>query len=425
MKILPGAAVAASILCAHPASASPALDPESLAPAYAVDQFNDQRGGQAVWLMSGTNSASVQALLMVLRRAPLDGFASGPELADVAQAALGRAAGGDPVAVRSADKLLSSAWVMYVQALHWPSAGMIYADPALAPRIPAPASVLADLADASSPADHVIRVSAINPIYSALRDAAAANRDPVLAATLRANLDRARAIPGRGRFVLVDLASQKLWMMDGGQMVDSMRVVVGKSEMPTPLLAGTIRTAILNPYWNVPGDLVRKNIAPAASKGGEAYLATKGYQLLSGWEEDAMVVDPTTVDWSKVASGARDLRVRQRPGAANMMGAMKFEFPNASGIYLHDTPNKSLFAKATRTLSSGCIRLEDAPRLGRWLLGREPVASGSAPEQTVTLPAAVPVYITYLTARPENGQIAMSVDIYGLDLKANSKLAAR
>ena len=132
MKILPGAAVAASILCAHPASASPALDPESLAPAYAVDQFNDQRGGQAVWLRSGTNSASVQALLMVLRRAPLDGFASGPELADVAQAALGRAAGGDPVAVRSADKLLSSAWVMYVQALHWPSAGMIYADPATA-----------------------------------------------------------------------------------------------------------------------------------------------------------------------------------------------------------------------------------------------------------------------------------------------------
>ena len=107
--------------------------------------------------------------------------------------------------------------------------------------------------------------------------------------------------------------------------------------------------------------------------------------------------------------------MHQKPIKNNIMGSMKLEFPNSHGIYLHDTPERDLFARDVRTFSSGCVRLEDAARLGRWLLGREPVAAGAEPEQKVALPQGMPVYLTYLTARVENGELALVEDVYGLD----------
>ena len=97
------------------------------------------------------------------------------------------------------------------------------------------------------------------------------------------------------------------------------------------------------------------------------------------------------------------------------MGKLKFNFANPEGIYLHDTPNKALFAQSNRALSNGCIRLEDAGRLGRWLLGREPSTTSSDPEQQVLLPNPVPVYVTYLTARAEDGELTLLSDVYGRD----------
>lgn len=213
-------------------------------------------------------------------------------------------------------------------------------------------------------------------------------------------------------------------MMDDGRPVGSMKVVVGKTEMPTPLLAGTISAATLNPYWNVPADLAQRNIAPNVLRGGVAYLNAKGYQILSDWSAAATAVPASSVDWRAVAEGRAHVRVRQKPGAGNMMGAMKFEFPNRQGIYLHDTPDKALFASAQRTFSSGCVRLEDAARLGRWLLGQEPVGSGEA-EQKVALPSPVPVFITSMPALVENGRLTMAPDVYGLDRVAAERLAAR
>ena len=101
------------------------------------------------------------------------------------------------------------------------------------------------------------------------------------------------------------------------------------------------------------------------------------------------------------------------------MGKMKFSFPNAENIYLHDTPSKELFAKSPRTFSNGCIRLEDANRFGRWLLGEDPVATSPDPEQFVKLPQGVAVYVTYLTALPSEGQILFADDVYGRDPKAS------
>jgi murein L,D-transpeptidase YcbB/YkuD len=207
-------------------------------------------------------------------------------------------------------------------------------------------------------------------------------------------------------------------MYEGDRPVDSMRVVVGKADQQTPMMAGYIRYAIVNPYWNVPRDLTQKKIARGVLGQGVQYLKARNYQVMSDWTTTAEPIDPKTVDWRAVADGSVALRVRQLPSATNSMGKVKFEFPNALGIYLHDTPEKNLMQEDQRQFSSGCIRLEDAQRLGRWLFrGAMAAPAGDEPEQRIDLPELVPVYVTYLTARPEEGgQIALGRDPYKRDV---------
>jgi murein L,D-transpeptidase YcbB/YkuD len=233
---------------------------------------------------------------------------------------------------------------------------------------------------------------------------------------LQVNLERARALPGGpGRYIVVNAAAQRLFAYENGQVVDSMRVVVGKPQYPTPMMAALVRYASLNPYWNVPPDLAAERIAPNVVKEGLGYLRTRGYQVMSDWTDNATVIDPSTIDWKAVAAGTTEVRIRQLPGRYNAMGDMKFMFPNREGIYLHDTPEKELLTEASRLFSGGCVRLEDAPRLGRWMFGKDLQAQGSAPEQRVDLPTPVPVYITYLTAVPSGSSIAWYDDIYDRD----------
>lgn len=234
---------------------------------------------------------------------------------------------------------------------------------------------------------------------------------------LRINLQRARALPAdpRGRHILVDVASARLYAYEEGQVRDTMRVVVGKPSEQTPMMAGVIRFAMVNPYWNIPPDLVRKRVAAGVLEHGEGFLREKHYQLLSDWSDRARVVDPAMVDWKAVLDGRQELRVRQLPNPDNAMGKMKFMFPNALGIYLHDTPEKDLLRKDERLFSSGCVRLEDAPRLARWLFGKPLKVPKGEPESRVDLPRPVPVYITYLTAAPEGRSIAFRSDVYGRD----------
>jgi murein L,D-transpeptidase YcbB/YkuD len=204
-------------------------------------------------------------------------------------------------------------------------------------------------------------------------------------------------VPPGGRYVLVDAASARLFMIEGGRVQDSMRVIVGKPAAATPALKSMLHYATLNPFWNVPTDLAQTLIAPRVLKDGIAYLTERNYEVVSKFGADAKVLPPDSVDWEAVAAGRSEVYVRQRPGPANSMGQMKFDLANAGGIYLHDTPKKELFAQAERNLSNGCVRLEDAPRLARWLLGNDPPPPGSAaPEQHVALPRSVPITITYL-----------------------------
>jgi murein L,D-transpeptidase YcbB/YkuD len=142
-------------------------------------------------------------------------------------------------------------------------------------------------------------------------------------------------------------------------------------------------------------DLAKTIVAPRVLKDGDAYLTQQGYEIVTGWGPDGRVVSPDSVDWKAVAAGTQQIYVRQKPGPANSLGHFKFDLPNGDGIYLHDTPRRELFAQDQRSLSHGCVRLEDAPRLARWLLGKDPPVV-SAPEQNVLLPQPVPITISYL-----------------------------
>jgi L,D-transpeptidase YcbB len=417
------AALMAPVLPAQAATTPELATPANLDVAQSVSAFYARRGAAPLWLRAGTSTAA-RELIGVLQRAPLDGFANGPAIASQAQALLARAEAGDPTAGASADRLLSSAWVQYVEALQTPPAGMTYADRWVAPRRDSAAAILAKAAAAPSLAAYVRSVSQVNPIYAELRDAAwaaAQSNGGELDSRVLASLDRARDIPPQGRFVMIDTAGARLYMIEDGRIADSMKVIVGKSDpsTQTPMVASTIYYATLNPYWHVSADMVRSLIARNVLDQGLGYLKSHGYQVMAA-DGSGQMLAPAKVNWRAVAAGSERVQVRQLPGPLNSMGRIKIPFPNGSDIYLHDTPNKDLFAADDRNLSHGCIRLQDAERLGRWLMGRDPQAASREPEQNVLLPAPVPIYVTYLTAQVKDGRIALLDDIYGRDSQVAS-----
>jgi murein L,D-transpeptidase YcbB/YkuD len=219
-------------------------------------------------------------------------------------------------------------------------------------------------------------------------------------------------------------------MYEDGQVVDWMKVVVGKPHQPTPMMAATIKFTALNPYWQLPADLAAERVAPNVVKEGLGYLREHGYVVLSDWGDQAEPIDPSTVDWEAVAEGRMLVRLRQNPGPNNAMGRMKFMFPNPQGIYLHDTPNKELLNEEARLFSGGCVRLEDAPRLAKWMYGKPLSWRGAKTEQAVLLPEPVPVYLIYQTAVPSGDEVHFFPDIYGKDhsqlaVNGQKQIAAR
>ena len=388
----------------------------------ALRSFYAQRKFEPLWLdRQGEPRAALHDLIEQVAEARIDGVNPARVKARGLLSALDKAAGGDPDSAAKAELAASRLFVAWVQALRSaPAAPMEYESAALAPVIPTAESALQSAARAASLEGYISAMGWMHPFYAPLRAALAdPDRSDDDRRRLALNLERVRALPAMasGRYVLVDAAGARLWMMENGRPAGSMKVVVGKADNQTPMMAGFIRYATLNPYWNVPVDLVQQRVAPNVLDKGLGYLKTSGYQVLSGWEDDARLIDPATIDWQAVAAGTEQLRVRQLPGGDNFMGKVKFEFPNPQGIYLHDTPAKDLMRKDERQFSSGCVRLEDAGRLGRWLMGKPLPRKVNGVEQRMTLAEPVPVYITYLTALPDptSRTIAYQADPYGRD----------
>jgi L,D-transpeptidase YcbB len=465
--LTPARAPARPTVAAVPAHALPPVEIDS-----GVAAFYEARGFRTLWAArDGLRPEAGQLLAMLGASAPAE-----------LRRAVAVADSGDPHALTRADVLLSQAYADYARAQSAPAASaMRYIDPGLAPAPPSDRAALEAAASSPSLAGHLAAVARINPVHDGLRRGLAVYRarwsalpqvqlpahpapdlmrrrlglapgadpaaklrefqhvhglaqtgsaDPATVSALnrgaayyehliQANIERARAIPARpdGRYILVDTASARLWMIDNGRIRGAMRVVVGKRATPTPLMAGLIRYAALNPVWNVPPDLIRKR-AEKAARHGPGVITGERLQVLSDWSPQAHVLSAAQVDWRAVAAGRRLVNLRQLPGPANMMGRIKFMMPNDLGVYLHDTPLRDLLRHADRHESSGCVRLEDAPRLARWLFeGRVPRPSG-APEQRVDLPVPVPVYLAYFTVLPGRDGVVFQPDVYGRDRPA-------
>jgi L,D-transpeptidase YcbB len=429
---LKGAAAAAGLaLAAAPLSlawASPAAA-QAVRPVagQSVADFYRARGGAPLWL-SPSAGDSAQQLVTLLGTANIDGLSPGRYPVAELQAALDTARKGKRKDVERADQLLSESFAAYVRDLRRdPGLGILYVDPNLKPIPPSPLVALLTAASAPSLPDYVRNFGWMNPIYGELRRALAAHSYTTdhERQLLEINLERARALPvGKQRYVLVNAAQQRLYAFENGRQLDSMNVVVGKPKYPTPMMTAWIRFASLNPYWYVPPDLAAERIAPKVLKQGMKYLDELGYQVLSSWSPMATIIDPRTIDWKAVAAGKVEVMMRQQPGPHNSMGRMKFMFPNEVGVYLHDNPERELFSEASRLYSGGCVRLEDAARLGRWMFGKELVWEGAGTEEMVPLPDPVPVYITYLTAMPDGSSIAYYDDVYGRDAQRLATLGS-
>ena len=234
------------------------------------------------------------------------------------------------------------------------------------------------------------------------------------------NMERAYRLPARGqfdRYVLVDSGAAAVYLFNDDRRVDGMNAIVGAPATKTPMMAVVMRNVKMNPYWNVPPEMIRSMTAKRVLKDGASYLRNFHYEVLSDWSATAHPVDPKKVNWRQVAAGKSGIRVRQLPGPWNSMGAMKFEMPNDYGIYLHDTPRKELFAQENRWISNGCVRLQDYRRFASWLFGRAPQSSGQR-EQRLELPRPMPVFMTYLTVAPAGQGVIFRSDPYGFDAMA-------
>jgi murein L,D-transpeptidase YcbB/YkuD len=233
------------------------------------------------------------------------------------------------------------------------------------------------------------------------------------------NMERAKRLPApeeQRKYAIVDAAGARLSLWENGRMVDRMKVVVGKAETATPMMAAYIRHVSANPYWNVPPELVKNLIGPRVLAQGTSYLTEREYQVLSDFSENARILDPNTVDWRAVVHGGQDLRLRRLPSPANSMGMMKFMLPNYFGIYLHDSPEKQHFTNNELWISNGCVRVEDYKRFAAWLFeGHVPRGRDPKVEEDVPLPRPVPVYMTYLTVQPTANGVQFLADPYRRD----------
>lgn len=223
--------------------------------------------------------------------------------------------------------------------------------------------------------------------------------------------------------VMVNIAGPQLTLVQGGTITASFNVIVGRRDRRTPELHSAINRLEFNPYWNVPSGIYRKDFLPKLRK-DPGYLAHYSGIRVYRAEEPANEVDPSTIDWFSPEAKQMRLRLRQDPGPENALGPAKFLFPNPYDVYLHGTNKPSLFAKADRFLSSGCVRLPDPLGFAALLLKDDPAWSRERIESVikdgrnrgVTLAAPLPVHLVYDTAWVDAaGTVQFRKDVYERD----------
>ncbi len=247
------------------------------------------------------------------------------------------------------------------------------------------------------------------------------------------NMERSRWLPNDlgSRFVVVNVPGFWLEVFDGARLALEMPVIVGKKYRRTPIFSGNINRMELNPYWGVPDSIARNDILaklkedPSYLEGLRVYMKGTGYPALE--------LDRYDIDWSTVSSARPFMYYfRQDPGPQNALGQAKFLFDNPFNVYLHDTSNRSLFAKQQRALSSGCIRLAEPIRMAEYLLSSQPgwnreriddVLAGGA-NTRISLNETLNVHLIYQTVwMDKNGRVQFRPDIYGRDKRIEQFVA--
>lgn len=247
------------------------------------------------------------------------------------------------------------------------------------------------------------------------------------------NLERWRWMPddfGKHHF-MVNVPYFHLLARKDNQTVMDIRVVVGKPGNETPLFSDEMESVVFSPYWNIPDSIAQNETAPAMAR-DPAYLAKQNIEIFrtSGGKTEA--ISASDVNWDNPGD-LRGLAFRQRPGASNALGNVKFLFPNEFNVYLHDTPADALFGRPTRAFSHGCMRVEEPEKLAEYVLQGYPewtpetmqAAMHSGVEKHVKLKEKIPVHVVYFTAWvDEKGGLHFQPDIYGYDDKQIARQAA-
>ena len=242
------------------------------------------------------------------------------------------------------------------------------------------------------------------------------------------NMERWRWLPrGLGeRYILVNIPEMRLDVFEGANIALSMRTVVGTSDTQTPIFNDEMTYLVFSPYWNVPPGIAQDETLPAVLN-DPTFLARNNMEVV---DKSGTVIDADEVD----LSNPEEYRFRQKPGANNSLGLVKFMFPNQFNVYLHDTPADSLFARAARSFSHGCVRLEEPVALARYVLQDQPEwdearireAMRAGDETTVKLKVPIPVYLGYWTARVRpDDTLQFRKDVYGIDNRQAKKLTDR
>ena len=217
---------------------------------------------------------------------------------------------------------------------------------------------------------------------------------------------------------MVNIPAAQIEAVENGRVVQRHTAIVGKIDRQTPIVNSAINEVIVNPYWNAPVSIVRKDIIPLMRK-DPSYLAKNNIHIIA---PDGSEIDPAAIDWN--TEDAAKYLLRQDPGKGNAMASVKINFPSPDGVYMHDTPQQSLFSKLMRFDSSGCVRVQNVRDLVTWLLRDTPGWNRSHFEQTiksgantpVALSVPVPVHFTYVTAWSTGDRVVhFRDDIYGRD----------
>jgi murein L,D-transpeptidase YcbB/YkuD len=233
------------------------------------------------------------------------------------------------------------------------------------------------------------------------------------------------------RYVVVNIPATFAEAVENDKVVRRYRVIVGKTEKPSPTLTAQITGVVLNPTWTVPSSIAKTEISAHMRK-DPTYLSRMHMEVLDGHDQP---IDPHSVDWS--GTRTPNFTVRQANGTFNALGAVKIDMPNSYSVYMHDTNQRNLFSDDYRFDSHGCSRVDNVRDLAAWLLSEEmpkwnraaiDVAITTGSHQEVTLPKKVPVAWIYLTAWMTRDQtVQFRNDIYAQDeqlLEATAEEAA-